>query len=131
MQRGFWGGCRQDAGKRRLASAAEVRDLRPGNRNAIALSGLRAHTGDPPSAMTPQNYKTAAIVCFVLCAIFVFVAIERSQANASSVEAINQLTGSALQLRPATPTGAVYAWFFAILTGVGGAFCLSRAKPKS
>jgi hypothetical protein len=83
------------------------------------------------NAMTPQNYKTAAIVCFVLCAIFIFVAIERSQANASSVEAINQLTGSALELRPATPTGAVYAWFFAILTGIGGAFCLSRAKPKS
>ena len=81
--------------------------------------------------MTPQNYKTAAIVCFVLCAIFIFVAFERSRANASTVDAINQITGSVLEIRAATPTSAVYAWFFAALTGVGGAFCLSRAKPKS
>jgi hypothetical protein len=81
--------------------------------------------------MTPQNYKAAAIVCFVVTAICLFIAFERSQANANTVNAINQLGGSPFgELKPATPSAAKYALFFALLSGVGGGVLLSRAKRQ-
>jgi hypothetical protein len=79
--------------------------------------------------MTSQNFKTAAIVCFVVCAICLFVAYEQSQSNREAVNLINQFGGEALGLKPATPASAKYALFFAVLSGVGGAICLTRAKP--
>ena len=81
--------------------------------------------------MTPQNYKTGAIACFVVTAICLFIAFERSQANASTVNAINQFAGSPFgELKPAMPAAAKYALFFAVLAGIGGGVLLSRGKSQ-
>ena len=80
--------------------------------------------------MNTQNFKTIGIICFVVCAICIYVAIEQSGSNADTVNAFNTLSGGALDLRPATPTASKYAIFLAILTGIGGAVCLTRAKAQ-
>jgi hypothetical protein len=80
--------------------------------------------------MNTQNFKTIGIVCFVICAICIFVAIEQSSSNANAVNAFNTLSGGALELKAATPTASKYAIFFAILSGIGGAVCLTRAKAQ-
>ncbi len=78
--------------------------------------------------MNSQNLKAIGIACFVVCAISLFVAFERSSANADTVNAFNNLSGGALGLKPATPAASKYAIFVAILSGVGGIVCLTRAK---
>jgi hypothetical protein len=94
----------------------------------IALREQGAELAPP---MTPQNYKARAIACFVIAAICLFVAFERSQANANTVNAINQFGGSPFgELKPAMPAAAKYALFFAVLAGAGGAVLLTRAKPR-
>ncbi len=78
--------------------------------------------------MNNQNLKGIGIACFVVCAICLFIAFERSSANADTVNAFNNLSGGALELKPATPTAAKYAIFFAILSGIGGVVCFTRVK---
>lgn len=80
--------------------------------------------------MNNQNLKTIGIVCFVVCAICIFIAIEQSSSNRDAVNAFNTLSGGAIELKPATPTASKYAIFLAILSGIGGAVCLSRAKAQ-
>ena len=82
------------------------------------------------ATMNAQNFRVIGIVCFVVCAICLFVAFERSSSNADTVNAFNTLSGGALELKPATPTASKYAIFLAILSGIGGAVCLSRAKAQ-
>ena len=81
--------------------------------------------------MNNQTLKPIGIACFVVCAICLFIAFERSSANADTVNAFNTLSGGALELKPATPTASKYAVFFAILSGIAGVVCLTRAKAKS
>ena len=78
--------------------------------------------------MNRQNLKAIGIACFVVCAICLFIAFERSSANANTVNAFNNLSGGTLGLKPATPAASKCAIFLAILSGIGGAVCLTRAK---
>ena len=84
--------------------------------------------------MNAGALKIVGISCLVVCVICLFVAYERYQANASNVNAANQLFGStplgelAGNLRPAMPAITKYALFFAALAGLGGAGCLIYAN---
>lgn len=81
-----------------------------------------------------NQLKIAGIVLLIVAAICVFVAIERYQANASAVNAMNELGGGLLQgmaggeLRPSTPTASKYAIALALVCGGGGGYCLWKSK---
>jgi hypothetical protein len=77
-----------------------------------------------------------------LCAILLFVAWERYNANAQAVEAANRMmqssplgemmkgmTGGA-PLQRSVPAATTYALNFAALSAVGGAVCLGMAQKK-
>ena len=75
-----------------------------------------------------------AIVCTLVCAICLFVALERNSQNAANVEAFNQIGGDMLRanLKPSMPTASKYALFFALLAGAGAIiFVASAAKQRS
>ncbi len=81
--------------------------------------------------MTPQQFKTAGIICLVICAICLFIAWERNQANSDVVSVLKQFGGENLlggALQPAMPAASKYALFFAVLSGIGGVCCLIKAK---
>jgi len=88
--------------------------------------------------MDKKQMMIAGIVCLVVCAVCIFVAIERYNANASSVRALNSLQrnsplgnmGLNLNVKPATPAATKYAIFFALLSGVGGGFLLFKSKQE-
>jgi hypothetical protein len=89
--------------------------------------------------MTPQNRKTIGIACFIVGAICLFIAFERYQANASTVNAMRNMTQSMPMgmdsplgdIRPATPASTKYALFFALLSAAGGIYFVSRPRePK-
>ncbi len=84
--------------------------------------------------MDKQTTNWMAIACFALCALCVFVAIERYNTNADNVRAMNamggghgfgQLLGSG-NLKPATPAETKYAGFFAVLLAAGGVVLLLK-----
>lgn len=83
--------------------------------------------------MTSQVLKAMGIGCLVVCAICVFIGVERYQDNAGNVEAMRQMMPSFSplgggEIQAATPAATKYAIFFALLSGSGGVFCLVRAK---
>lgn len=87
--------------------------------------------------MDNQQMKILGIVSLVLCLVCVFVAVERYNANAKTVNAMNQMRqiipigelmpGMQQQLKPAVPAASKYAGFFAILTGIAGVILLVKA----
>ena len=85
--------------------------------------------------MDRQMKKLLGIVCLVVCAICVFVAIERYNANAGKVRAMNSFQQSSplrnmmggAELKPATPAATKYALLFAVLSGIGGAVLLVQS----
>jgi hypothetical protein len=85
-----------------------------------------------------KQLKIFGIACLVICAICVFVAIERYSTNAGNVRAINSLQQSSPfggmpgvgQMEPATPTATKYALLFAAITGIGGAVMLVQSGKK-
>ncbi|UCG47881.1 MAG: hypothetical protein JSU94_20680 [Phycisphaerales bacterium] len=85
-----------------------------------------------------QIMKIIGIVCLVVCAVCIFVAIERYQTNASNVRAMNSfrqsspLGGITGPMRPATPAATKYAILFAVISGVAGAVLLIKsARPQT
>ena len=86
--------------------------------------------------MDKQQKKIGGIVCLVICAICIFVAIERYSANANNVRAMNALQQSSPlggmmgggNMKPATPAATKYALLFAALSGIGGAVLLVQSK---
>ncbi len=81
--------------------------------------------------MNRDNLKVAGIACLVLAAFCAFVAVERYQANASNIQAMRRFIGTAPMfhdLKPGVPVITKYAAFFAILSGIGGFYCLRRAQ---
>ena len=89
--------------------------------------------------MTKQNCQFFGIAGIILCAVLIFVAVERYQNN---VNALNTLQGvidgsnaappgtvSLMEMEPKTPTITKYALFFAILAGAGGIYFLIQARP--
>ena len=89
--------------------------------------------------MDSQTMKILGIVALVICAVCIFVGIERYNANAKNVRAMNQMQqsipmgnmpgmqGMQGQMKPATPAATKYAILFALIFGGGGAFLLVRA----
>ena len=66
--------------------------------------------------------KVGAIICAVICAICLFIAVERYQSNASSVNAMNQFSGGligSMKMKPGVPAETKYAGFFGVLAGLG------------
>lgn len=89
--------------------------------------------------MEPKHLKIVGVVCLVVCAVCLFIAYERYQANAGNVQAMNQMMQSSplggmtrgAQLTPATPAATKYALLFAAVTGLGGAGTLVYASKAS
>jgi hypothetical protein len=85
--------------------------------------------------MDKNVMRVLGIVALVVCAVCVFVAIERYQTNAKNVRAMNRGPirmpgGGTLEtnfevFKPATPAATKYAIFFALISGVGGAVLLA------
>ncbi len=87
--------------------------------------------------MDKKQMKWAGIACLVVCAICVFVAVERYQSNADNVRAMNALQHSSPlggmmggNMKPATPAATKYALFFAALTGIGGIVLLVKSSAE-
>ena len=82
--------------------------------------------------------KIAGIVALVVCAICIFVAIERYQTNANNVKAVKKLAQSTPlsgmmgvgQMKPRTPAATKYAAIFAVISGVGGGVLLVKSKES-
>jgi len=82
--------------------------------------------------MDRKQMKIVGIVCLVVCAVCVFIAIERYQANAGNVRAMNAMRQSSPfggmmgggQMKPATPAATKYALLFAAISGIGGVVLL-------
>jgi hypothetical protein len=86
--------------------------------------------------MSQSTLKNTGIGLSVLCFILLFVAIERYQANAASVTAMNQMMQSSPfgqispfgHLTPGVPAITTYAVLFATLSAVGAVTCFVKAK---
>jgi hypothetical protein len=89
-------------------------------------------------AMEQKQMKVFGIVCLVICAICVFVAIERYNTNAGNVRAMNSLRQSSPlggmmgggNMKPATPAATKYALLFAAISGIGGAVLLGKSGQE-
>lgn len=85
--------------------------------------------------MDKKQMKVFGIVCLVICAICIFVAIERYSTNADNVRAMNAFQQSSPlgrmmgdgNMRPATPTATKYALLFAAISGIGGILLLVKS----
>ncbi len=96
--------------------------------------------------MEKGQMKILGIVLLVICAVCIFIAIERYQTNANNVRAMNQMqrnsplggmmsqmTGS-MEMEPATPAATKYAAVGAVIAGIAGAVLLvmgSKQTPSS
>ena len=84
--------------------------------------------------------KLIGIIALGVCAVCLFVAIERYQTNAKNVRAMNQLQSSSplgsmmgqmtgqTQFKPATPAATKYALLFALISGIGGGVLLTKSS---
>ena len=89
--------------------------------------------------MDKQTMKVVGIVAMVVCLVCVFVAVERYNANAKNVRAMNQIKRSSplggmmggMEMKPATPAATKYALFFAVIFGAGGAVLLVMSKKDA
>ena len=88
--------------------------------------------------MDKKQMKVIGIVCLVICAVCIFVAIERYNTNAGNVRAMNAFRQSSplgemvggVNMKPATPAATKYALLFAVLSGVGGAVLLVQSSKE-
>ena len=100
--------------------------------------------------MSRSALKNIGIGLSVLCFILVFVAVERYQANAASVAAVNQMMQSSPfgqnapfglnapfgqgqplgHMTPGVPVITTYAVLFAILSAAGAFACFIKAKAR-
>ena len=88
--------------------------------------------------MDKKQMMIAGIACLVVCVICIFVAIERYNANAGNVRAMNSFQQNSplggmvqgLNIKPATPAATKYAIFFALISGAGGGILLYKSKQE-
>ena len=86
--------------------------------------------------MDKELMKLAGVVALVVCAICIFVAVERCQANANNVKAMNQIGQSSPlsgmmgvgEMKPVTPAVSKYAIVFALASGIGGGALLFKSR---
>jgi TctA family transporter len=84
--------------------------------------------------MNKNQMKIIGIVALIVCAVCIFIAIERYQTNANNVRAMNQMRNSAPfgdmmgpgPMRPATPAATKYALLLALISGLTGAVLLIK-----
>ena len=91
--------------------------------------------------MEKKPLNIVGIVCAAICAVSIFVAVERYNHNAAKVEAMNQMhssfpAGGMLagggNFSPGVPAISRYALVVAALAGVGGVVSLaSRGRVAS
>ena len=82
--------------------------------------------------MNKNTMKIVGIIALVICAVCIFVAIERYQNNANNVRAMNQLRDSSplssmmpqMEIKPAIPAATKYAIVLAAISGIGGVVLL-------
>ncbi len=88
--------------------------------------------------MDKKQLKVFGIVCLVICAVSIFVGVERYNTNANNVRALNAFHQSAPfggmmgggNLEPATPAATKYALLFAAISGIGGGVLLVKSGQK-
>lgn len=85
--------------------------------------------------MEKGQMKILGILLLVICAVCIFVAVERYQKNANNVRAMNEFSRSmpmgrtmiqGQSLKPAMPAATKYAILLALITGVSGGFFLVK-----
>ena len=95
--------------------------------------------------MSRSTLKNAGIGLIVLSGVLLFVAVERYQANAASVAAMNQMVQSSPfgqnspfgqsaligQMTPGVPAITTYAVLFAILSAVGAIVCFIQSNRNA
>jgi len=89
--------------------------------------------------MDKKQMKIVGIVCLVVCAVCIFIAIERYQTNADNVRAMNAMQQSSPlggmmgggEMTPATPAATKYALLFAAISGIGGVALLIMASQPT
>ena len=94
--------------------------------------------------MEKSQMKIAAIVCLVISAVCIFIAVERYQTNANNVRAMkqmmnndatplggmmNQMTGG-VQIEAKTPAATKYAILFAAITAAAGGILLVKSNSS-
>ena len=88
--------------------------------------------------MDKNQMKMTGIVCLIISAICIFVAVERYNANAGNVKAMNAFSQSSPlggmmgvgKVTPATPAAAKYAIFFALISGIGRATLVLKGSAE-
>jgi len=86
--------------------------------------------------MAGKTMRLIGILCLVVCAVCVYVAIERYQANAGNVAGMNaMMNGSPLggmmgnmKMTPGVPAVTKYFALLALLSGIGGVVLLVNSK---
>ncbi len=86
--------------------------------------------------MDKKTMKIVGIVALVVCAICIFVAIERYQTNAGNAKTVNQIVQSsplsgmlgAGEVKPGIPAASKYAALLAGVSGIGGGLLLVMSK---
>ncbi len=86
--------------------------------------------------MDKNQIKIIGIVALAVCAICIFVAIERYQTNANNVKAMNRLQQSSPlpammstgEMKPAVPAASKYAGLLALISGISGGVLLVKCK---
>ena len=89
--------------------------------------------------MNKGNMKIAGIIALIICAVCIFVAIERYQNNANNVRAMNQFTGSApfgrmmpqMEMKPTMPAATKYAIVLVAISGIAGVVLLMNGKNEN
>jgi predicted membrane protein len=89
--------------------------------------------------MDKKQMKVFGIIALIVCAVCIFVAIERYQANADAVRAFSQFQHSSPmgdafgfgEMRPATPASTKYAILFAVISGVAGFVLIIKGGSSS
>ena len=88
--------------------------------------------------MDKKQMKIAGVVALVVYAICIFVAVERYQANANNVKAMNRFQQSSPlsgmigtgDMKPVAPVATKYAALFALVFGIGGGVLMVKGKAS-
>ena len=88
--------------------------------------------------MDKKQMKLFGIISLVICAVCIFVAVERYNTNAGNVRAMNAMQQSSPlggmmgggNMQPATPAATKYALLFAVISGIGGGVLLVKSNQN-
>jgi hypothetical protein len=83
--------------------------------------------------MSSAHYRRIGAVCLVLCAICVFVAVERYRAKeplAGAIDEIAEVASAEKVADPLIPTATTYALLTAALFGAGGVYSFVKARKR-